>query len=500
MENLPYDKNNPLDIEKYAKKLEGKNFSEVLKGYYHDSILKESEMIYSENNDLKEKIEYFNNPRGKGSLGNLLEEFYFYYKPNSDSNPDFLEAGTELKVTPLEKKKNGEFRAGERLVITMIPNDSPVEQVFEKSHVIEKLRLILLILYLREKDMLRTEYRIEYVKLFSILAENCRDDFLIIKEDYEFIIKKIQKGLAHELSEGDTRYLGACTKGATAAKSKQKQYYSDIPAKRRAYSLKQSYMTYVINHYIIGNIDTYESFLQNSTLGEESFDSIVINRLNEYKGYFEEQLYTKFNVNSKSKQANSSLVSKILGVKTENVEEFKKANIEIKTIRISKNGMPRESMSFPKFKILDFIKEQFDTSELYDYFYEKRFLFVIFKENDKGNYELAGAKFWNMPLRDLEGIGKSEWEKYQKQFLDGVEFEINKNKIKNNLLKSKETKIFHLRPHAQKSAYYINGVKYGNGTDGDMDELPNGDKMTKQCFWLNKEYILSVIADVLEGE
>ena len=65
-------------------------------------------------------------------------------------------------------------------------------------------------------------------------------------------------------------------------------------------------------------------------------------------------------------------------------------------------------MSFPKFKILDFIKEQFDTSELYDYFYEKRFLFVIFKENYKGNYELAGAKFWNMPLRDLEGIGKSE--------------------------------------------------------------------------------------------
>ena len=162
--------------------------------------------------------------------------------------------------------------------------------------------------------------------------------------------------MAHELSEGDTRYLGACTKGATAAKSEQKQYYSDIPAKRRAYSLKQSYMTYVINYYIIGNIDTYESFLQNSTLGEESFDSIVINRLNEYKGYFEEQLYTKFNVNSKSKQANSSLVSKILGVKTENIEEFKKANIEIKTIRISKNGMPRESMSFPKFKILDFIK------------------------------------------------------------------------------------------------------------------------------------------------
>ena len=105
-----------------------------------------------------------------------------------------------------------------------------------------------------------------------------------------------------------------------------------------------------------------------------------------------------------------------------------------------------------------------------------------------------------MPLKDLEGVGKVEWEKYQKQFLKGINFEIRENKIKNNLLKSKDTKIFHLRPHAQRPAYFIDGKRYGNGTDGDMDELPNGDKMTKQCFWLNKEYILSEIVDILEGE
>lgn len=498
--NLPYDKTNPISIEKYAQKLQGKKFREVLEGYHFNRVAKETTITYSEDFSLKEKIAYYNNPRGKGSLGNLLEEYYFHYKPNSDSNPDFLEAGTELKVTPFEKKKDGSLRAGERLVITMIPNDRPVEPVFEKSHVIEKLRLILLILYLREKDMLRTEFRIEYTKLFSILAENCKEDFFVIKEDYEHIIKKIQQGLAHELSEGDTRYLGACTKGSTAERSTQKQYYSDIPAKRRAYSLKQSYMTYVINHYIVGNIDTYDSFLKNSSIGKESFDSIVLAKLNKYKGYTEEQLYSRFEINSKSKQANSSLVSKILGVKTDNVEEFEKANIEIKTIRINKNGKPRESMSFPKFKILDFVKETFDTSELYEYFYEKRFLLVVFKENNLGKYELIGAKFWNMPLKDLEGVGKVEWEKYQKQFLKGINFEIRENKIKNNLLKSKDTKIFHLRPHAQRSAYFIDGKRYGNGTDGDMDELPNGDKMTKQCFWLNKEYILSEIVDILEGE
>ena len=41
-------------------------------------------------------------------------------------------------------------------------------------------------------------------------------DLLIIRQDYETIIKKIKRGEAHLLSEGDTMYLGACTKGASA--------------------------------------------------------------------------------------------------------------------------------------------------------------------------------------------------------------------------------------------------------------------------------------------
>ena len=68
--------------------------------------------------------------------------------------------------------------------------------------------------------------------------------------------------------------------------------------------------------------------------------------------------------------------------------------------------------------------------------------------------------------------------------------------VENDLLKKKETEIFHLRPHSDKSAYLIKGKKYGNGKETDMDELPNGDKMTKQCFWLNNTYIEKVIKDI----
>ena len=31
-------------------------------------------------------------------------------------------------------------------------------------------------------------------------------------------------------------------------------------------------------------------------------------------------------------------------------------------------------------------------------------------------------------------------------------------------------------------------------------ELPNGDIMTKQCFWFNNEYILNQIRDMFDGK
>ena len=45
------------------------------------------------------------------------------------------------------------------------------------------------------------------------------------RQDYKVISDKIKAGIAHELSESDTMYLGACTKGANAEKSTVPQYY-----------------------------------------------------------------------------------------------------------------------------------------------------------------------------------------------------------------------------------------------------------------------------------
>nr|WP_314115088.1 Sau3AI family type II restriction endonuclease [uncultured Leptotrichia sp.] len=315
---LPYDETDPQDIENYAKKLIGKTFYDVLKEYFKENEL-ELEKTLSKN---------------KGKLGNLIEEYYFYYKPNSNPNPDFLKANTELKVTPYIKNKNGELKAKERLVIGMIPNDKPIETDFEKSHVLEKLQLILLILYFYDKNKNKLDYSIDFVKLFSILGESCKKDLEIIKKDYRIIVDKIISGNAHKLSEGDTNYLGACTKGSTAEKSLQKQYYGEELAKRRAFSLKQSYMSYVLNTYIVGNVSTYDSIVKEDEAAY--FEDVVLKKIYENTGLTIEELCKKYNIENKPKHVNSILIYRMLGVKSENAEEFEKANIEIKTIRVEK--------------------------------------------------------------------------------------------------------------------------------------------------------------------
>lgn len=498
---IPYDKTNPSSIENYAKQLIGTTFYDVLKNNFQGK-------------ELEEITKYYNNPRGKGSLGNLLEEYFFYYTPNSESEPDFKEAGTELKVTPYEKTQKGKIKAGERLVIGMIPNREPIDEEFYSSHLFKKMKLILLILYLRKKELERTNYKIDYVTLFSILSDKCKEDLEIIKNDYKLIVDKIISGKAHELSEGDTKYLGACTKGGTADKSLQPQYYNkNILAKRRAFSLKQSYMTYVINHYILNNTVTYDSIFSGEDLKNIDFDKEILNRINNYKGKTEEEIYKLFDLDEskKAKNRNNIAVCRMLGVKTDKAAEFEKADIVIKTIRVKANGKPKESMSFPAMVIKKFVKEEFEESDIYNYFSKNRFLFVVFRE-ENGEYILSGAKFWNMPITELETTGKKEWEKYKNKFIDGVNFKFKIKKAKNisdktasgnteyivenDLLKKKETEIFHLRPHSDKSAYLIKGKRYGNGKETDMDELPNGDKMTKQCFWLNNTYIEKVIKDI----
>ena len=153
-------------------------------------------------------------------------------------------------------------------------------------------------------------------------------------------------------------------------------------------------------------------------------------------------------------------------------------------------------MSFPVFKIKELIKEDWEESNIYEFFSTTKFLFVVYVE-ENGEFILKGSKFWNMSAFEIDNTLRNEWEIVKNKFITGVNFEF-KGYIANDLPKKTETQIIHVRPHASRSAYEINGVFYGSGSlEVDSDDLPNGDKMTKQSFWLNNTYILEQIKDLL---
>ena len=474
-----YDEADPVSILNYSKKLIGKTFEDVLLDYFEE-----------ENEVFKEIRERFNNPYRKGSLGNLIEEYYFGYTPNSSPEPDFPQAGVELKVTPYERTKTGLIRAGERLVLGMIPNSEPIPSTFDESSAYRMLEVILLILYYRDRELERVQYPIHYSQLISLKSKILEKDFEIIKSDYKIISEKIKAGKAHELSEADTMYLGAATKGATAKKSLQTQYYNpDIKAKRRAFSLKQGYMSAFINEYIIHGVKTYDNIVK-EPVSLETFEKIVINKLKSYEGHSEEQLRKEFDlVESNSKSILSQLALKILNVDTETADEFVKSNTQVKTIRIEENESIKENMSFPTISFREFVDEDWEESYLYNYFTETRFLYVIYQKRN-GKYYLEDAMFWHMPLEDLEGPGFKDWSSAQSVIREGVNFRVSGSRIFNTLPNSSETEIFHLRPHTSKAAYKIPSLGIEKGDiNKDGDTLPNGDVMTKQSFWLNNHYV-----------
>lgn len=467
-----YDETDPLSIEKYAQKLIGKTFAEVC--LEDDTV---NIMVVREGSNYADSHE---NKKRKGGLGEIIEERFFHYQCNNDSRPDFDKAGVELKVTPYKINKNGSLAAKERLIITMIDYFKVVEEKFEQSHLWNKAQLILLIYYLYQQELeSRLEYKISYAKLFSPPAA----DIKIIKHDFEVIVEKIKSGKAHELSEGDTMYLGAAPKAATSH-DRRKQPFSKEPAKPRAFAFKSSYMTCVLNNFIIPGKETYEPIIKADIT--ESFEEHVVSKIIAYKDFSVEALCEEFQIEFEKRPKNleAMLAYRILGIKGNHAEEFEKANIVVKTIRIGKNNKIKESMSFPTFKFKELVEEEWDNSTFGTYLSETRFLFVVYKFDKRDKLRLKGCQFWNIPYNDLDIEVQKVWRQTQKVLLNGLQITNKNGKNYSNLPNSSENPVCHVRPHARNSK--------------DTYELPDGRQYPKQCFWLNNSYILKQLKGELK--
>lgn len=468
---MAFDKFSEIAIENHGKKLEGKCLKDL-------------------------GIENKSKKNDKGGFNKIVESEYFKIDNNNLQIADFWEAGIELKITPLRRikpikasefiRQQKGFSVKERTVLTMIDYHKLATETWENNSLSKKAFKILFGFYIWEKDVSNLEYVFDLVSLW----EPSKQDLEIIRNDWEFIVKKVKDGRAHEISEGDTLYLGACTKGETA-KSTRKQPFSEIQAKQRAFSFKRFYMDSVYEELLQKQKRNTTSIKKENKTLEESLKELFENYLGKTAYDIEKSFDLNFeNYNKLPKSYYADLSNKILGTDSvENIEEFNKAGIFLKTIRVKKDGTPVESIPLPIFKFKELIEESiWEESQLYSVLTSQKFLFVIYEiqkdkkiefdklsDLDKRKFlKLKKVKLWNISESGLEEMEKV-WEETKKVINNGVKIVTKNGKDFNDFPGLKFNGVGHVRPHAKDKQ--------------DTYPLPDGNKMTKQCFWLNANYI-----------
>lgn len=410
--------------------------------------------------------------RRKGLLGDLVEKYFFEINPGNISEPDFTVAGVELKTTPLKKSDKKKFSSKERLVFSMINYDTVVSETWEKSSFLKKNKVLLLMFYLWIESQSILDYEFQFAHMLDLLEDISSEDIYQIKKDWEYIVAKIKRGEAHLLSEGDTYYLGACTKAANSSVVRD-QPMNRTPAKPRAFSFKQQYINYLIQTKLLGvKSDTDSIFKKQRRL--ETIEDVVDDRFSPFIGKTDKEILNKLgsDLGKKSKSYKRLVVNRIFGINSNKIEELEKSNVTLRVITLEHTGKLKESVSFPTFDYKDLVTQTWQDDEdetMADFHLQletKRFLFVIFQKQ-KGSKDIILRKtiFWNFPMKDI-----SEAEKVWQNAVDCI----NENRY-DELPKIKDSYVAHVRPHGKDSS--------------DTVETPQGTQEMKRCFWLNAKYL-----------
>lgn len=219
----------------------------------------------------------------------------------------------------------------------------------------------------------------------------------------------------------------------------------------------------------------------------ERIEATLNNELTKYYGLSFDDLAAEIGLNAhliKGKASTVTLINKLwkdIGLSRTTLEE-QGISLDIKSVRLKENGIPKESMSFEQINFHKVIKEKWEDSFLRTKFIRTVFCFFVFQEKDKIFY-FKGFKVWKMPIDQLEKEVQCFWNHLNKVLAEGVIIEQRNrgaNSVSiNNLPSSTDNPIMHVRPKAKDS--------------NDKVELPDGNFITKQAYWFNASFLAKVL-------
>lgn len=405
--------------------------------------------------------------RGKGEVG-LAIETYFEMPANSRASADFTGAGIELKAVPLKRSGRG-MRAKERTVLGMIDYGAIVEEEWETAKVRGKLD-ILFVFYEHIIGAPKETYPILGVALWRP-----RSEAPILRRDWETVRDKVRAGLAHELSESDGRLMGPCTKAADSSRRVAQPVTTFEPvAKPRAFALKPAF-TYALYQRSKGSAREMDSLMEALGVSDvEDFEQAILERFQRFEGRQLGDVARELGVHpGSSKNYAAGVIRLALGARTtkDSIKEFVEMGITVRMTRVSPARSPYEAMSFPAFRYLDLVEEEWENSTLLDQL-DGLFIFPLegsVRETPSQRCVVRSPVLWRPTTEELTVV-KREWTRYRDLVRSGHAAD---------LPPASETTIIHVRPHARDAR--------------DMDEAPGAGAVVKKSFWLNRRYIQDLL-------
>lgn len=152
-----YDETDIHSIFQYALGIEGKTLLTILQ----EAGLTEEEIawVHSKESD-------------KGLPGKIVEASYFGYELNSRQEADFETVGAELKTTAADyDNATARYKSGETISVTQIDFRRPVETDFYASHLYDKLRMLIVIFYHRDRTLAGDGFRNRIMETGDVIED-----------------------------------------------------------------------------------------------------------------------------------------------------------------------------------------------------------------------------------------------------------------------------------------------------------------------------------------
>lgn len=220
------------------------------------------------------------------------------------------------------------------------------------------------------------------------------------------------------------------------------------------------------------------------------------NDLSKFKGMLVSDIKSVLlsNPNEDTKASFVNLAKKMLGIKSNAIPILNgKKEVILKTVRVTGAMVPAESMSFMQVPFKEWCSvENWKDCSLYQYFENTPLVFFIFQQYPTGKrvkdseMRFLGIRLWQMSEYDINHGLFDLWTEV-KRLINNNELIIEQKTLKsgkiqnvNNLPASTFNGVAHLRPGGKNGKDYI--------------QLPTGQSITRQRFWLNASYISNIIS------